>query len=368
MTPEVFMWNRQSPMVARDRAEEIWSLEREGKTYSIPVDVCFSKALDIAKIKREWPYQREIDFNRKRMDFFKEAADFVDTKMCPVCSSPKGKASKLITISGVEYLECGTCSHLYAAYFPSPSLVERYYRENAIGNPYYMNPAEIELRLEEIYLPKIRWICREYNKIFGTEPRNILDIGAGAGHFLAGCRRLGLEVAGIEFSKPYREWCMEHFGVQLSRDKGELGGRTFDIVCSFNVIEHTHNPNAFVSDHKEFLREKSMVVIETPRANSFTTWIQKMFPDEPRCHIVPYEHNHLFTDASLATLLFIHGLAIRSVWYYGQDMVELILRMCAELKADSSQVLPKFYGPTQQAVDIFHGSDLMLVIAVAMEG
>ena len=95
------------------------------------------------------------------------------------------------------------------------------------------------------------------------------------------------------------------------------------------------------------------------------TAIQRVYPNEPRGHLVPYEHNHLFTDASLATLLFRSGFAVKSAWLFGQDMSELILRVCAELKGGSGGIMPRLYGPLQKALDAGHGSDLMLLAAVA---
>ena len=67
-----------------------------------------------------------------------------------------------------------------------------------------MDPDEIELRLREIYVPKTDWIFDVYGRIFDREPKSILDIGAGSGHLLYGCKRMGLDVAGDRiFQRPY---------------------------------------------------------------------------------------------------------------------------------------------------------------------
>ena len=78
---------------------------------------------------------------------------------------------------------------------------------------------------------------------------------------------------------------------------------------------------------------------------------------------MPFEHSHLFTDGSLATLLYVNGLAVRRIWYFGQDMAELILRIGSELKGESGTLLARLFNPLQEAIDVSHHSDCMLVAA-----
>ena len=358
-----YIWKRQIPFVAKDRTKERWILQTEHSVRESEVDVYHGKKLDIASIKKDWPYQREIDITREKMGFFIKAGQFITMQKCPVCRAGKKDAEPFVRICGVEYFQCKRCSHVFAEVFPDPKVMERYYKENVVEDPYYINPAEIELRLKEIYLPKMDWIIAVYRRLFGQDPLSVLDVGAGAGHFLYGCRKRGLDVTGVEIDQTFAGWCKTHFDIGLYPDPAKLQGRTFDLICTFNVIEHTLDPNRFIQDYRALMHEKSLLVVETPKANSFTTWIQKIFPDEPRGQLVPYEHNHLFTDASLATLLFRNGLEVKSVWYFGQDMAELVLRICAELDGESSRVMNRFYSTLQQAVDISHASDLMLFAA-----
>jgi SAM-dependent methyltransferase len=297
----------------------------------------------------------------------RQTGEFVSMDKCPVCSAERELAKDKVIICGVNYLQCANCSHVFAATFPTTSTLERHYKENALTDTYYMDPDEIKLRLKEIYVPKIEWIVDVYRRTFDREPKSILDIGAGAGHFLYGCKQKGLDVAGIEYSRDHIRWCEEHFEIELCADKNEVGQRGFDIVCSFNVIEHTYAPGDFVKDYRRFMHERSLAVIETPKANSFNTFLQSIYPDEPRGLLVPYEHNHLFTDSSLAVLLFENGLAPKSVWYFGQDMAELIMRICAEQNVDSSELMTKLYPELQQALDFSHGSNLMLFAAILSE-
>jgi SAM-dependent methyltransferase len=365
MNMDRFEWRREQPFLTGERAAERWILREGGHSHVFEVDVRFGKDLDIARIKKDWPFEREIALTREKMNYFERESDFVQTEQCPVCRSEKERARPFVRVCGLDYLQCGVCSHVYADRFPGPKVLEKFYQEHAVEDDYYLNPQEIELRLQEVYLPKLGWILEVYEKIFGTRPRSILDIGAGSGHFLYGCKQAGLDVAGIEPDRGFVRWCLKQFGIPLAEEKAAVGDRRFDVVCSFNVIELTFLPGEFLSECREFMHERSLLVVETPKVNCLTTAIQGIYPNEPRGHLVPYEHNHLFTDSSLATLLFKAGFGIRSAWFFGQDMSELMLRVCAELKGESGSIIARCYGPLQKTLDAGHGSDLMLLAAVA---
>ena len=363
MIDDPYIWKREALFNAQENTREKWILQKAGMTYEFSVDVRFGKDIDIASIKSNSPFQEEMDFIKKRLLYLRETGEFVSTDKCPVCSEERELAKGKVIICGVNYLQCTNCSHVFAATFPTTRTLEKYYKENALKNTYYMDPDEIKLRLKEIHLPKIEWIVDVYRRTFDREPKSILDIGAGVGHFLYGCKQKGLDVAGIEYSRDYIQWCQDHFEIELCADKNEVGQRRFDIVCSFNVIEHTHAPDDFVKDYRLFMHERSLAVIETPKVNSFNSFLQSIYPDEPRTLLVPYDHNHLFTDSSLAVLLFENGLAPKSVWYFGQDMAELIMRICDEQNADSSELMTKLNLHLQQAIDLSHGSNIMLFAA-----
>lgn len=359
-----YIWKRETLFTKSKNSLEKWILEQDNNCYEFDVNVRYGKDIDMASIKRNWPFKKEIALVQERLKFFKKTDEFISMNKCPVCSVEREYAKEFSVICGMEYFQCENCSHVYAKIFPNSSIVEKYYKESVVKNEYYINPSEIKLRLREIYIPKIKWIVNVYKNTFGREPKSIIDIGAGSGHFLYGCQQNGLEVAGIEYSKKYKKWCKEHFGIELHRDRNDIGQKKYDIVCSFNVIEHVYKPNDFILDYKNLMNEKSLAVIETPKVNSFNSHLQSIYNDEPRGIIVPYEHNHLFTDSSLATLLFKNGLDIKNVWYFGQDMAELIMRICSELNAESSEILSKVYLKLQQAIDNSHASNLMLVSAV----
>jgi SAM-dependent methyltransferase len=358
-----YIWKRLSPFRSSSQKTEKWILERRGKTFEFDVDAYFGKEIDISKIKSNWPFEKEIESTKSQLAFFQNENKYKLIDNCPVCNTEKEHTKGYLTICNVDYLECLNCSHVYSTKFPAEETVEKYYKNDGGDNPYYINPDEIELRLKEIYTPKVEWIIDVYRKKYNRTPESIVDIGAGSGHFLYACKKKGLRVYGAEFNKKYIAWCNEHFSIQLNQSLDSIKCDRADIISNFNVIEHSYKPQRFIEDCKRFMSDESLLVIETPKVNSFCTGIQETYPDEPRGLLIPYEHNHLFTEASLATLLFNCNLGVNSVWYFGQDMPELIMRMCYEMGVDDSKMIRRIFPTLQKSLDRFEASNLMIMAA-----
>ncbi len=362
---EAYRWYRRSQLV-KPLTKEVWSFYiGDTKQNDIEVDLFFTKELDIKSIKKRFSFKKELEHTERIRTFFEETDDFMLMGECPVCSSGIEHSDYEMTIWGNDYHMCKKCQHVYCERFPSKEAMNIFYKTHAVNNDYYVNPEEIETRLTEIYQPKVEWIIERYKNLHKKDPVSILDLGAGAGHFLAACKRSGLKVNGLEYDKRYRSFCETNFGIDLFENEKDISEKDYDIVCSFNVIEHTFNPFDFVGLYKQHMHNKSIAVIETPKFNALTTSVQRIFPESVRGHVFPYEHNHLFTDASLATLIELRGMRTTAVWYYGQDAVEVLLQAYnASSSGDNYDIVGKMMPLFQKSLDEAYLSDIMTFVAV----
>jgi len=322
-----FDWQRRNRIAERmDR--EHWILSSCGKERMWEVAVRFSKPIDFKAVKSNSSYQNELASAYKYKEHFQGLSDFVPMTACPVCGKGAvGTAENnepVLTVWGVNYFQCPDCSHAYSERFPSKQALQSFYECNTMAADYYIKPEEIALRTNEIYGPKADWMIAAYRQKFGRDPRTILDIGAGAGHLLDYCRRQGLDVAGVEYNQVCRDWCRSNFDIDLVAHEDDLPDLEFDIVASFNLIEHYFAPRDLLGLYRKHFHDESLAVFETPKFNSLTLTIQQLFPDNVHSHAVPYTHNHLFTDASLATLLMLEGFQVSHLWYFGQDVYEML--------------------------------------------
>ncbi len=133
----------------------------------------------------------------------------------------------------------------------------------------------------------------------------ILDTGCGNGHFLACAKARGWEVYGNEYTKEAVAKCEEK-GITTFlgplRDAPFEKGQ-FDLVTSFEVIEHLNNPVEEVGTIRSLLREEGLFYLTTPNFNSLERRVLKQ-----KSPIIGYpEHLALYTPRSIDLLLSQQG-------------------------------------------------------------
>ncbi len=140
----------------------------------------------------------------------------------------------------------------------------------------------------------------------------LLDVGCGGGLFLERMRSLGWRVVGVDPDARAVEVARTVRGLDVRLGTLEAqrfpDGR-FDAVASSHVIEHVHDPLAFLRECARVTKPGGRVVMVTPNIQSSSrrrlgaAWIGL---DPPR-------HLYLFSRDSLARVAVRAGLAVRRV-------------------------------------------------------
>lgn len=231
---------------------------------------------------------------------------------CIACGS-----NELRSINGYErhhLARCKTCGLVFIDRIPEADELAGFYSQYAYSSDPWISP--ITIRRYEDLLDRFE-PYRQTGRIF--------DTGCGAGHFLAVARKRGWEVFGNEFSPA---------AVRLCRDKGitmiqgaltapeqlpegvrsmeSLAG-TFDVVTSFEVIEHINNPNSDLQAMRALLRTGGATYITTPNFNALSRfWLKADY------NVIGYpEHLTYYTQATLKDALLRNGFTKPRVWTDG---------------------------------------------------
>lgn len=177
-----------------------------------------------------------------------------NTSISPLADYPKNKL-----------VQCSQCGFVFCSQIPTLEELNHHYSTSYSRND-FLSPITV----------------KRYHEILDTfEPfrktGNLLDIGCGIGYFLDVAKERGWKVYGTEYTQE---------ALKINRDKGftmhegKLNAENytpgfFDIVTSFEVIEHINNPQEDVANIKTILRSGGAFYATTPNFNSLSRYYLK---------------------------------------------------------------------------------------------
>jgi 2-polyprenyl-3-methyl-5-hydroxy-6-metoxy-1,4-benzoquinol methylase len=128
---------------------------------------------------------------------------------------------------------------------------------------------------------------------------DILDFGCGNGGFLRELKRQSSQkyhCCGVEFKKIARDY-MNQEGIPCHRLLSDYK-QQFDVITMFHVIEHLAEPVEMLQEMKPYLKDKGMIIIETPNADDvlLSRYQCEAFAD----YTYWSEHLYTYTSETLA--------------------------------------------------------------------
>jgi len=232
---------------------------------------------------------------------------------CPVCGTARMRSLSVRTKTPA-FRRCAGCGTGY--------WTTRWTGEQSLSHyaGYYGRPVQYDPLTERRYEALLARIEQ------GRSGRRLLDIGCGAGHFLAVAAGRGWQATGLEISSSARE-VLE----RLKQDRGlsftilekvlaEAGvpDRSMDLVSLVEVLEHVDEPLALLRDVHRVLDDGGVVYLTTPNADSASHRVLGS-----RWRVVAEEHRCLWTPRGLRQALLSAGLTPLMVATKNLDLAEL---------------------------------------------
>lgn len=160
-----------------------------------------------------------------------------------------------------DYLvQCGRCGFVFSWKIPSEEELIRHY------NTYDRHQAHSPVTTKRYHA-----LLDGFERYRQTN--NLLDVGCGGGHFLVEAKKRGWNVYGTEYTSEAVTLCTRQ-GIRMSQGKLDSGryGRNerFDVITSFEVIEHISNPREEVAHCHDLLRKGGIVYVTTPNFGSIS--------------------------------------------------------------------------------------------------
>lgn len=261
-------------------------------------------------------------------------ADFVEVN-CPACGAQHRTAR--YGKNGLRYVQCVDCHTLYVSPRPTAEVLAWFYRDSP--NYAYWNehifPASEASRRTRIFVPRVDRlldICSRHQ----TQTDSLLEVGAGFGTFCSELmsRKVFKRVVGVEPTPGLANSCRER-GIEVIEkpieDVALSQAELFDVIASFEVIEHLFSPLDFAQQMARLLRPGGLLLLTCPNGQGFD--IETLGPTSDT---VDHEHLNYFNATSLEKMLQRVGLDVLESFTPGLLDAELVRNKVLEGAFDLS--------------------------------
>jgi 2-polyprenyl-3-methyl-5-hydroxy-6-metoxy-1,4-benzoquinol methylase len=211
-------------------------------------------------------------------------------EQCLICNGRK--LERLHRYAAHHLLKCKTCGFVFAEKIPAVTELIHHYEGYTRNN--YLSPVTIK---------RYHQLLDQFEKFRNTN--RLLDVGSGIGYFLDVAKQRGWDVYGTEFTDEAVRICREK-GISMQQgklDPQQYDPASFDVITSFEVMEHINNPQEELKHFYSVLRPGGLVYVTTPNFNSLSRLVLK-----ERWNVLAYpEHLCYYTPASIRRLFSDHG-------------------------------------------------------------
>ena len=216
-------------------------------------------------------------------------------------------------------MRCAACDLIYSNPQPIASIREKYLHEYDLATHF----GEVEERKRVLFDRRL--------KSLGSPPvggARLCDVGCGDGLFLEMAAGMGWEAYGIEMNPPAADAARRRGATifqGVAEELNDLPWGSFDMVCSWDAIEHTPTPRRFAERLSALARpEGGRVVLSTLNTDSLVARITGM-----RWRMIDDSHFTYWNERSLTRLHKAVGLDVIHVEFFGlgRDLLALLDRL-----------------------------------------
>lgn len=239
----------------------------------------------------------------------------MEKSTCTLCGSAAGELLYRVSqtdtapVATLQMMQCKQCGVWYLSPRPSRAEMAQYYSADYV--PYVRGKEQrgsILGRFEYHWglLKKYR-VLRRY-----ITQGHLLDVGCGAGDFLAFVRARGWTVTGIDISPAAVAVAKREHSLEILQGNlfsAAYPANHFDAVTLWDVLEHLHSPRETLVEIRRVLKPRGWLFLSLPNVESVDSrlfgayWAGLMSP----------RHLYLFPQKTLQQLLREHNFLIHSV-------------------------------------------------------
>lgn len=231
-------------------------------------------------------------------------------KQCPICDSDSQTSivNNNLRFENDLVLTIWKCESCLHHWMPTTNDEQRLI-ETGYGHSY------VGFRKDEVFNRIVGNELKTRLSVVAPPPCSLLDVGCGAGEFLAIASEYSYDCLGVDVSKD---------GVEIARQKGlnaeafdfltHRFERSFSVITMWDVMEHLRCPREFLIRAAELLDDDGVLVLKIPGFGRLNFSILRWLPSRSSVLLGAPDHIQYFTPQSIGRLLGRCGFR-NAIWY-----------------------------------------------------
>jgi len=120
----------------------------------------------------------------------------------------------------------------------------------------------------------------------GVKGKNCLDVGPGTGRWIKFLRQMGAKsITALDISDQAIDKCLpfcdEIKKIDIEKEPFDLSSNSFDIVISFEVLEHLYDPAHYLTEMLGVMDDDALLIMSTPNMTSLISRIRMLLGELP---------------------------------------------------------------------------------------
>ena len=230
--------------------------------------------------------------------------------VCPLCASRRLVATSRIPVAPIAAYWRGIGYDLKAAFPDLPDFLTKFHCPRCdlrFFLPRLIGEADLYAALQrtEIYYGATKWEFATVLSLLAKQEQNgsLLEYGCGRGNFLEQVSPYFSRALGVDFNEQALAECREK-GLDVSSPDPSALDETYDVIVSFQVLEHLPNPGEVVADLAGRLGPGGCLVVAVPNEDGPLGEIENNFLNLPPHHFTRW------TQRTMRYLAKMNGLEL----------------------------------------------------------
>ena len=240
--------------------------------------------------------------------------EHLNYRNCPICDVAENELflsipDHMITKETFKIVRCKSCGFHYTNPIPQEAEIGRYYKSDDYISHSSSNRGIVNKAYNVVRNITLKRKLSLINRL--SKGKDLLDVGAGTGHFLSVCKNDGWNIQGLEPDQDARDFAKSNFSLELNplTDLFKIEDNSKDVITMWHVLEHVYHLKRDIAELVRILKPDGSLIIAVPNMSSKDA---KQYKEFWAAYDVP-RHLYHFQKETIVNLMSQFNLSCKEI-------------------------------------------------------